>query len=163
MKLKAFKTALSLAVCSASAAGFANARVADASCENYETAGPAAEDIRRLEQEGAASNVTGLALEDAERLFASGYVSIAPDGSVSRRETVMKAFASGRSAPWAQRFDVTELDVQVYCDAAIAVGLSEAEAKTSAGESRTLHFRWLNVWTRSADGWRLSATQFARY
>lgn len=157
------KFVLPLAAGAALVAGIADARAAGAVCDGYETAGPAVEEIRRLEQAGAASNVTGLALEDAERLFAPGYVSVAPDGSVSQRDKVMTAFAGGRSVPWAQRFDVTELDVKVYCDAAIAVGLSEVEAKTSTGEIRNAHFRWLNVWTRSAQGWRLSATQFARY
>jgi len=37
------------------------------------------------------------------------------------------------SSPWATRLDIKDLQIQVYCDMAIAVGMSEALWRCSGG------------------------------
>lgn len=61
------------------------------------TAGPAVEEVRRLELRGGAVNVEGWAIEEARAFFAPEWVSVQPDGSVTRLETVLSNFVEGRS------------------------------------------------------------------
>jgi len=133
---------------------------ADAGCGEYVASGPIVETIRALEEAGAASNVTGQSVQEAERMSWPGYLAVDPDGKVTTRATILDQWSA---AGWASRFDVKELDIKVYCDMAIAVGLSEALPLGAAEGTKPVHFRWLNVWTKSNDEWRLSATQFTRF
>jgi hypothetical protein len=149
-------TALFLGRCLSAAA-----QDGQAVCDNYVTAGTAADEIRTLEEAGAASNVTGLSVADAERMFGPGYVSIGANGAVMSRDAVLQGIAARQPGNWASRFDIKTLDVRVYCDTAIVIGTSEVMAKGMPDTAKPLHFRWLNVWTHFKDGWRLTATQFA--
>ncbi len=132
----------------------------DAGCEESLSSGPVVEQIRALEEAGAASNVTGQSVQEAERMFSPGYLVVGPDGKVTTRETILGQWSA---AAWASRFDVKELDIKVYCDIAIAVGLSEALPLGADEATKPVHFRWLNVWTKASNEWRLSATQFTRF
>lgn len=122
--------------------------------------GPVAEKIRALEEAGASSNVTGVPLETAERMFWPDYVTVAQDGTVTPRESILRDW---KPTPWASRFEIKQLDIRVYCDTAVVVGLSEAEALGAPTGTNRVRFRWLNVWTESKGEWRLSATHFARF
>ena len=131
-----------------------------ADCSNFVTSGSPVDQIRLLEEAGARGNVTGLSRSDAEKMFGPGYVSLAPDGKVTKRDAIL---ASWNAQPWASRFDITELDIRVYCDTAIAVGLSEAEPLKAPTATKPTHFRWLNVWSKIGDDWTLSATSYTRF
>lgn len=61
------------------------------------TAGPDVEEVQRLELRGGAVNVEGWTIEEARAFFAPEWVSVQPDGSVTRLETVLSNFVEGRS------------------------------------------------------------------
>lgn len=138
---------------------------AEAACLSYSTTGPEVEEIRRLEQVGAESNVEGWTIEEARAFFGPEWVSVAPDGSVSGLDDVLSGFQDGRSQPWAGRFDIVELDIRVYCDMAIVVGRGEAYriGATGPNDQPAVRFRWLNVWRNQEGRWVYIANQFARY
>ena len=93
-------------------------------------------------------------------MFWPAYLSISPDGKVESWQSIVSDW---KPDPWASRFDIRELDIKVYCDMAIAVGLSEALPIGAKEDTKPTRFRWLNVWTKANDEWRLSATQFTRF
>jgi hypothetical protein len=134
-------------------------------CVGMTTAGPEADQVRRLEERGARANVEGWSIEEARAFFAPEWVSVQPSGSSSDLETVLSGFRNGRSVPWAGRFDITNLDVRVYCDTALAVGRAEAyQVGASSADARpAARFRWLNVWRKSNGRWVLTANQFTRF
>jgi ketosteroid isomerase-like protein len=116
-----------------------------------------------LEQRGAATNVEGWTNEEARSFFAPEWFSVQPDGSVMRLDAVFARFQEGRSQPWARRFDLTELDIRVYCDTAIVVGLAEARARGGSETSPALHFRYLNVWRKHEGRWLYAGQQSTRF
>jgi hypothetical protein len=146
-----------------SCANFVESKNMGSGCSGYVTSGPAVEEIRALEEDGAASNVKGQTLAKGQRMFAPGYVSVSPDGSVASQEDILRNYVDGKSKPWTSRFDVKELNIKVYCDMAIVVGLAEAYRIGAQEGAKPTHFRWLNIWTHLKGEWRLSATQFARF
>lgn len=152
-----------LIVASAALSSCTHFNKAGAGCGDYATAGPAADEIRKLELDGAATNIKGQTLAEAEQMFAPGYVSVGQNGAITTREGILKNYPGGKMEPWATRFEVKDLDVKVYCDMATAIGLAEALWKGAKADAKPLHFRWLNVWTRSNGKWRISATQFTRF
>lgn len=121
----------------------------------------AAAEVRALEAAGARGNVEGMRAADAAALFADDYLSIGPDGSLSDRATVLRFYQPERSTPWASRFDIESLEVRVHCELALAIGLASAQA--AGADGRSARFRWLNVWHRESQGWKLVASQFARF
>ncbi len=148
----AFAALLQAGVCAAPSA------VAHPNCAE----GAAAEaEIRELEAAGARSNVDGMSATDAAAMFADDYLSIGPDGSRSDRATVLRFYQPERSTPWASRFEIESLEVRVYCEAALVIGLASAESV--GADARSARFRWLNLWHREAAGWKLVASQFARF
>jgi hypothetical protein len=159
--VKILKALLTFLACVTSVACTATVeRQEDTGCAQHLTSGPVVEHIRALEVAGAASNVKGFTREGLERLSWPGYVSVGPDGVVMTRDAI---FADFKEVPWASTFDVRELDIQVRCDMAVAVGRSEALWIGAPANTRPINFRWLNVWTQSGGEWRLSATQFTRF
>jgi len=124
------------------------------------TNGAVVEKIRLLEEAGASSNVTGMTVEAAARMFWPEYVSIGPDGSVTPLDEILSAW---KPAPWAAYFRIKELSIRASCGMAIAIGLSEAQAIGAPETAKPGQFRWLNVWTLANGEWRLSATQYTRF
>lgn len=121
------------------------------------------EAVRRLELRGAEVNVDGWRIEEAQSFFASDFVSIAPDGSVTRLDRVLSGFVDGASAGWARSFDIVDLDVRLYdCRAAIVVGLAEVRPLAAPADAAPWRIRFLNVWRKEGDRWLYSANQFAR-
>lgn len=134
-------------------------------CPSMSTSGPDVEEIRRLEQRGAQSNVDGWSLEEARGFFAPEWISVGPDGTDGAIATVLDGFENGRSQPWAGRFDILDLDIRVYCDVAVVVGRAAAYRIGASGpeDSPAVHFRWLNVWRKQDGRWVYAANQFTRY
>lgn len=126
--------------------------------------GAEVDEIRRLERVGAASNVEGWGLDDARAFFAPEWTSVQPNGSVMRLDAVLSQFPNGRSQPWASRFELPELDVRVYCDVAVVVGVGEAWAPDAAANATpAVRFRFTNVWRKQDGRWLYAANQFTRY
>ena len=134
-------------------------------CPSMQTSGPEVEAIRRLEERGAQSNVDGWSLEEARGFFAPEWISVGPDGNDANLAAVLEGFESGRSRPWAGRFDILDLDIRVYCDTAVVVGRAAAYriGASEPGETPAVRFRWLNVWRKQDGRWLYVANQFARY
>jgi hypothetical protein len=124
------------------------------------TAGPAVEEVRRLELRGGAVNVEGWTIEEARAFFAPEWVSVQPDGSVTNVETVLGAFVDGRSRGWASSFTVVELDIRVACDGAVVVGLAEARPLGAPESAPPVRMRFLNVWRKQDGRWLYAANQW---
>ncbi len=152
-----------LATAISTVSGQAAATSSDARCPHAATAGPAVEAIRALELRGARANVDGWSIEEARSFFAPDFVSIQPDGSVTRLDKVLTAFADGRNAGFARSFDITELEIRVYgCNAAIVIGAADIRARAAPPDAPAWRVRFLNIWRRDGERWRLTANQFAR-
>ena len=131
-------------------------------CHGYETSGQSVEEIRALEEAGGQSNVKGMTLDEAKRMFAASFVSFGPDGALKSRDDILKTYVDGKMAPWASAFIIKELQIKVYCDTATVVGLSEVTAKSAPPDAAPVHFRWLNVWAKPDGFWQIVATEFTR-
>lgn len=134
-----------------------------AACSSDATSGPNADEIRRLEAIGARSNVDGWSLKEARGFFAPEWVSVQPDGALFHAQDVLSRFVNGRSFGWADRFDLLQLDVRVYCDVAVVVGLAEAHARGAPQSAPSMHFRYTNVWRKVGRRWSNVANQYTRY
>jgi hypothetical protein len=132
-------------------------------CGGYTTTGADAEEIRRLEQVGAQSNVDGWSIREARAFFAPEWFTVGPDGSIAGVEVVFAQFKDGRSTPWAGRFELLELDVRVYCDTAVVIGLGAATPKNAPADYKPVRFRYTNVWRRGGERWLYAANQFTRF
>ncbi len=121
------------------------------------------EELRRLEQRGARTNVEGWSLDEAKAFFAPTWVSVGPDGKVAGVDSVLASFVDGRSRPWASRFDLLELDIRVYGAAAVVIGLAEAEGIGAPAGAKPIRFRYLNVWRKVHGRWLYSEQQFTRF
>lgn len=132
-------------------------------CSRVATSGFDVDAVKRLELRGAASNVDGWTIEEARSFFAPEWVSVQPDGTQVGLDKVLSSFENGRNHPWADRFDLTELDIRVYCDMAVVVGTAQVSAKGDKQPLRTIHFRYLNIWRKSGAGWLYAANQYTRF
>jgi ketosteroid isomerase-like protein len=119
--------------------------------------------IRALEDAGAEANVHGQTLAEAQRLFAPDFISVNKDGVTKTRDDILGAYKDGRQAPWASKFTLTRIDINIYGDAATVFGSAEALPLGAPASISPLRFRYLNVWTRLDGQWRLSATQFTTF
>lgn len=132
-------------------------------CPVVTTAGPDVEAVKEMEAYGARVNMDGWSIIDARRFFAPDYVSIQPDGTVRRMDSVLAVFTNGRSDGWARSFDVSDLDVHVYhCSTAVVVGKAEVRANAAPPDSPPWRIRYLNVWRKQDGHWLNSANQFTR-
>lgn len=132
---------------------------APAQCDVAASTGADADAVRALEERGARANVEGWTIEEARAFFAPTWVAVGPDGAVRGVEEVFASFVDGRSQPWAASFELRELDVRVYCDMAVVIGLAEARGSQPGQAAR---FRYLNVWRKIAGEWRYSEQQYVR-
>jgi hypothetical protein len=95
-----------------------------------------------------------------ETFLTGDYVGVHGDGATETKSQLVAAVKSG--ALRYDRYDMRELQVRAYGDAAVAntlvaVKASEANGKRSAGDFRTT---W--VWTRRGGGWQCAAFQATR-
>jgi hypothetical protein len=145
----------------AAAATLAPAK-AHETCEPV-TTGADVDAVKALEKRGADTNVDGWTLDEAKAFFAPEWVSVQMDGSVMKVDKVFEGFRNGRSQPWAQSFKLVELDVRIYCDTAVVIGLAEAQAKGPPDKAPKGRFRFLNVWRKQDGAWLYAANQLQRF
>jgi|CXWL01.1.fsa_nt_gi hypothetical protein len=153
----------SVCVLASGCATHAAVALGETECPGFTAVGADAEEIRRLEHRGAATNVEGWTIEEARSFFAPEWFSVQPDGTVMRLDAVFATFQDGRSRPGAGSFDLSELDIRVYCNTAIVVGLAEARAPGATQTSTALRFRYLNVWRKHEGRWLYAGQQYTRH
>lgn len=163
---------LFVAFCAASAASCATPIATPAApsgssnaCLAMTTSGPDADELARLEERGARANVEGWSVEEARAFFAPEWTSVQPNGTNTNLDAVLNTFQNGRSIPWAGRFDITNLDIRVYCDTAVVIGSADAYRIGASGDGAqpAVHFRWLNVWRKVNGHWVYAANEYTRY
>ena len=155
----AIAIALAMLATSCATRAGASANSAASSCSTAASIGADAEAVRRLEERGARVNVEGWGIDEAREFFTPTWVSVGPDGVVRGVDDVYATFVDGRSRPWASSFELLDLDIRVYCDMAIVIGLAEARGSTP---EQVMRVRYLNVWRKIDGSWRYSEQQYVR-
>lgn len=105
-------------------------------------------EILRLEEAGRQKALKG----DTEwdDLMADGAYLIAYDGTII-------VYQKGQNLPSLplKSFKLSELIVRVYGDAAVVTGLAEIESETPQKQPFSFKMRYLNVWKKFGDGWKI--------
>jgi hypothetical protein len=97
-------------------------------------------------------------LAEVAQVFAPEFQSVQPNGEVHGIDQVLGEFVNGRTAPWAARYDIIELDVRVYgCDSASVVGLAEVQPR---GTSAPMRWRFTNTWRKENGAWLFARAQY---
>lgn len=121
-------------------------------CPAGATSGADVEEVRRLELRGAEINVTGWTIEEARAFFAPEWFSVQLDGSRVEADAVLGRFQNGRFPGWAESFEISNLDIRVFCGAT-AVAIGDAEIRPRAAPDQVMRFRYMNVWRKAPEGW----------
>ncbi|MEO8203885.1 MAG: nuclear transport factor 2 family protein [Betaproteobacteria bacterium] len=99
-----------------------------------------------------------IALDEAElgRLFGDDLIYVHSSGAVDTKASYIHALRTGKFRyTKCERF---EEKVRLYGDTALVTGRAVFEALTE-GAPKTLRLRYLNVWAKGAEGWRLVGWQ----
>ena len=147
-----FKVILNIAIglCLATTTAFAlnnlNLRGSDNSTEAIE------KEILRLEEVGRLKALKGD--NDWDDLIAEGAYMIAYDGSIIN-------YAKGKRFPPfpMKSFNLSEMIARVYGDVVVVTGLAEVEAETAEKKPYSFKMRFLNVWKKSGDGWKIVVSE----
>ena len=109
-------------------------------------------EILRLEEEGRLKALKGEANWDD--LIADGAFMIGFDGSPN-------SYHRGQTFPSfpIKSFKLSELVVRVYGDAAVVTGLGEVEAETPQKQMVSFQQRYINVWQKHDDGWKIVVSE----
>ncbi len=111
-------------------------------------------EIRKLEAEFNEAIVKA-DLEAFDRLMADDFTHTNQSGKFRTKAEWLANHKPGRSAYDA--FEVDDLDVRVYGDAAVVTARSTPKGRTSTGEPITGQFRFLRVWARRDGRWQAVA------
>jgi ketosteroid isomerase-like protein len=114
-----------------------------------------------IEEIRSAEGVRVRALEAAdiaalESLLAEDFIYVHASGRTEDKDVYLASLGSGVFR-WSG-FAHEDTAVRPLNDAALLYGLLHAR-KEEAGDTRQLLFRFVSVWVRSDDGWRLSFMQ----
>jgi hypothetical protein len=105
-------------------------------------------EILRLEEAGRVKALKG----DTEwdDLMADGAYLIAYDGTII-------VYQKGQALPSLplKSFKLSEMIVRVYGEAAVVTGLAEVESETPQKQPFSFKMRFLNVWKKFGDGWKI--------
>ncbi|MBS1795870.1 MAG: nuclear transport factor 2 family protein [Acidobacteria bacterium] len=111
-------------------------------------------EIRRLEELGRTKSLRGdadwdgLWAEDAHLVDVTGKVTIYKKGL---------NLGAGFAPPKAMK--MSEMIVRVYGETAVVTALMEIEAETADKKPFTFSLRFMNVWRKFADGWKIVASE----
>ncbi len=119
----------------------------------------AAEEIRKLEAQFNEAIVKAN-LKAFDRLMADDFTHTNQSGKFRTKAQWLANHKPGRSAYDA--FEVDDLAVRVYGDAAVVTARSTPKGRTSTGEPITGQFRFLRVWARRDGRWQAVAFQGTR-
>ena len=109
-------------------------------------------EILRLEEIGRQKSLSGNNKWDD--LIARNAYMIAFDGTV----IIYKKGESLPSLPL-KSFDLSEMICRVYGDVAVVTGLAKIEAEIPDKKPYSFQMRFLNVWKRSSNGWRIVVSE----
>lgn len=109
-------------------------------------------EILRLEEAGRQKALKGEGNWDD--LIAEGAYMIAYDGTVI-------IYQKGQSLPSLplKSFKMSDMIVRVYGESAVATGLAEVESETPQKQPFSFKMRFLNVWKKFGDGWKIVVSE----
>jgi hypothetical protein len=111
------------------------------------------QDVLRLEELGRQKALKGESNWDD--LIAEGAYMIAFDGTII-------LYTKGQNLPALplKSFDLSEMIVRVYgSGTAVVTGLAEVTSETADKKPFAFKMRFLNVWKKSDDGWKIAVSQ----
>ena len=141
---------VAIGVCTLAAAAFfhdySNVRVSEDSTQALE------KEVLRLEEVGRQKVLKGD--NDWDDLIAEGAYMIAYDGSIIN-------YQKGQRLPSfpMKSFNMSEMIARVYGDVVVVTGLAEVEGETAEKKPFTFKMRFLNVWKKSGDGWKIVVSE----
>lgn len=109
-------------------------------------------EILRLEEVGRQKVLKGD--NNWDDLIAEGAYMIAYDGSII-------VYQKGQRLPSLpmKSFNMSEMIVRVYGDAAVVTGLAEVGSETAEKKPFSFQMRFLNVWKKSGDSWKIVVSE----
>jgi hypothetical protein len=109
-------------------------------------------EILRLEEAGRQKVLKGD--NNWDDLIAEGAYMIAFDGSII-------VYQTGQQLPSLpmKSFKMSQMIVRVYGDAAVVTGLAEVESETAEKRPFSFQMRFLNVWKKSGDSWKIVVSE----
>jgi len=146
MNLRSMSLSVLVCLCLASITAFARNNVNDqASADKTEAI---EKEILRLEEAGRQKALKGD--KEWDDLMADGAYLIAYDGTII-------VYQKGQSLPSLplKSFKLSEMIVRVYGEAAVVTGLAEVESETPQKQPFAFKMRFLNVWKKFGDGWKI--------
>lgn len=145
-----------VAVALASCAGQPMTRAAEP-CAAVATSGADVEAVRERELRAAQAPTTAWTLAEVTQLFAPEFQTVQPNGVVQRLDEVLGEFVNGRTAPWATRYEIVEMDVRVYnCAAASVVGVAEVQPRGGPA----MRWRFTDTWRKENGAWLFARSQY---
>jgi len=113
------------------------------------------DELNRLE-EARYTALIGKDWQALDAIFADDFLYNTASGMTFTKSGYLDFLKSGTGVV---RSAVREpASVRSYGDVALVTGVAHVDV-TIKGEDKTLHSRYLHVWTRQGDSWRLSARQ----
>ena len=109
-------------------------------------------EILRLEEVGRQKVLKGD--NDWDDLIAEGAYMIAYDGSIINYQKGLHL----PSLPM-KSFNMSEMIARVYGDVAVVTGLAEVESETAEKKPFSFKMRFLNVWKKSGEGWKIVVSE----
>jgi len=118
-------------------------------------AGAVEDDLNRLE-EARYATLIGKDWTALDALLADEFFYNTGTGASLAKPAFLDFMKSGASI--VKKAVREETSVREYGDVALVTGIAHVDV-TLRGEDKTLHSRYLHVWIREGEGWRLAARQ----
>lgn len=143
MKLKFWILSLAFALYLTPVAAFAQSK---------SDIGATEKEILRLEELGRQKVLKGD--NNWDDLIAEDAYMIAYDGSVIH-------YQKGKQLPSLpmKSFNLSEMIVRVFGDAAVVTGLAEVSSETADKKPFSFQMRFINVWKKTGDGWQIVVSE----
>lgn len=109
-------------------------------------------EILRLEEVGRQKALQGD--NNWDELIADGAYMIAYDGSIINYQKGVRL----PSFP-IKSFNMSEIIARVYGDVAVVTGLAEIEGESAEKKPFSFKMRFLNVWKKSGDSWKIVVSE----
>jgi hypothetical protein len=146
MNLRSTIPSLMVCLCLASINAFAQSNMKGQA--NADKAGAIEKEILRLEEAGKQKVLKG----DSEwdDLMAEGAYLITADGTI-----LLYQKGQNLSSMPVKSFNMSEMIVRVYGEAAVVTGLAEVASETAQKKPFSFQMRFLNVWKKFGDNWKI--------
>lgn len=118
-------------------------------------AGTVEDELNRLE-EARYTALIGADWQSLDTLLADEFFYNTGTGASLAKPAFLDYMKSGAAV--VRKAIREETRVREYGDVALVTGIAHVDV-TLKGEDKTLHSRYLHVWTRQGDGWHLAARQ----